>query len=288
MVKLIEIIYAVLAGIVQGITEWLPISSTGHLIILDSLFNIDSLSPDFVNMFDVVIQFGSILAIVVLYFHRLNPFAPSKSKAEKKSTWSLWAKILVAAVPAGVIGVALNDFLDETVFADPQRNFIIAAALIFYGILFIIIERTHRKKLYRIENPEDIDYKTALGVGAFQVLALIPGTSRSGSTIIGSTLLGVSRTAAAEFSFFLAIPVMLGASLLKIAKFVVGAEGGIASAFTAGEFIVLGVGTLVSFLVSLVAVRFLVNFVRRHSFESFGWYRIVLGIAVLVYFGLIK
>ncbi len=288
MVKLIEIIYAVLAGIVQGITEWLPISSTGHLIILDSLFNIDSLSPDFVNMFDVVIQFGSILAIVVLYFHRLNPFAPSKSKAEKKSTWSLWAKILVAAVPAGVIGVALNDFLDETVFADPQRNFIIAAALIFYGILFIIIERTHRKKLYRIESPEDIDYKTALGVGAFQVLALIPGTSRSGSTIIGSTLLGVSRTAAAEFSFFLAIPVMLGASLLKIAKFVVGAEGGIASAFTAGEFIVLGVGTLVSFLVSLVAVRFLVNFVRRHSFESFGWYRIVLGIAVLVYFGLIK
>lgn len=288
MVKLIEIIYAVLAGIVQGITEWLPISSTGHLIILDSLFNIDSLSPDFVNMFDVVIQFGSILAIVVLYFHRLNPFAPSKSKAEKKITWSLWAKILVAAVPAGVIGVALNDFLDETVFADPQRNFIIAAALIFYGILFIIIERTHRKKLYRIESPEDIDYKTALGVGAFQVLALIPGTSRSGSTIIGSTLLGVSRTAAAEFSFFLAIPVMLGASLLKIAKFVVGAEGGIASAFTAGEFIVLGVGTLVSFLVSLVAVRFLVNFVRRHSFESFGWYRIVLGIAVLVYFGLIK
>ena len=288
MVKLIEIIYAVLAGIVQGITEWLPISSTGHLIILDSLFNIDSLSPDFVNMFDVVIQFGSILAIVVLYFHRLNPFAPSKSKAEKKSTWSLWAKILVAAVPSGVIGVALNDFLDETVFADPQRNFIIAAALIFYGILFIIIERTHRKKLYRIESPEDIDYKTALGVGAFQVLALIPGTSRSGSTIIGSTLLGVSRTAAAEFSFFLAIPVMLGASLLKIAKFVVGAEGGIASAFTAGEFIVLGVGTLVSFLVSLVAVRFLVNFVRRHSFESFGWYRIVLGIAVLVYFGLIK
>ena len=288
MVKLIEIIYAVLAGIVQGITEWLPISSTGHLIILDSLFNIDSLSPDFVNMFDVVIQFGSILAIVVLYFHRLNPFAPSKSKAEKKSTWSLWAKILVAAVPAGVIGVALNDFLDETVFADPQRNFIIAAALIFYGILFIIIERTHRKKLYRIESPEDIDYKTALGVGAFQVLALIPGTSRSGSTIIGSTLLGVSRTAAAEFSFFLAIPVMLGASLLKIAKFVVGAGGGITSAFTAGEFIVLGVGTLVSFLVSLVAVRFLVNFVRRHSFESFGWYRIVLGIAVLVYFGLIK
>lgn len=288
MVKLIEIIYAVLAGIVQGITEWLPISSTGHLIILDSLFNIDSLSPDFVNMFDVVIQFGSILAIVVLYFHRLNPFAPSKSKAEKKSTWSLWAKILVAAVPAGVIGVALNDFLDETVFADPQRNFIIAGALIFYGILFIIIERTHRKKLYRIESPEDIDYKTALGVGAFQVLALIPGTSRSGSTIIGSTLLGVSRTAAAEFSFFLAIPVMLGASLLKIAKFVVGAEGGIASAFTAGEFIVLGVGTLVSFLVSLVAVRFLVNFVRRHSFESFGWYRIVLGIAVIVYFGLIK
>ena len=288
MVKLIEIIYAVLAGIVQGITEWLPISSTGHLIILDSLFNIDILSPDFVNMFDVVIQFGSILAIVVLYFHRLNPFAPSKSKAEKKSTWSLWAKILVAAVPAGVIGVALNDFLDETVFADPQRNFIIAAALIFYGILFIVIERTHRKKLYRIESPEDIDYKTALGVGAFQVLALIPGTSRSGSTIIGSTLLGVSRTAAAEFSFFLAIPVMLGASLLKIAKFVVGAEGGIASAFTAGEFIVLGVGTLVSFLVSLVAVRFLVNFVRRHSFESFGWYRIVLGIAVLVYFGLIK
>lgn len=281
---MLEIIYSILAGIVQGITEWLPISSTGHLILLDSLFNIDSLSKSFVNMFDVVIQFGSILAIVVLYFHRLNPFAPTKGKAEKKETWSLWGKILVAAVPAGVIGVLFDDFLDETVFTAPQRNFIIAAALIFYGILFIIIERHNRVKKYRIEAPEDIDYKTALGVGAFQVLALIPGTSRSGSTIIGSTILGVSRKAAAEFSFFLAIPVMLGASVLKIAKFVLGAEGGIASAFSATELLVLGIGTVVSFLVSLVAVKFLVGFVRRHSFEVFGWYRIVLGIAVIIYF----
>lgn len=281
---MIEIIYSILAGIVQGITEWLPISSTGHLILLDSLFNIDSLSESFVNMFDVVIQFGSILAIVVLYFHRLNPFAPSKRKAEKKETWSLWGKILVAALPAGIIGVLLDDFLDEKVFADPQRNFIIAGALIFYGILFIVIERRNKLKKYRIEAPEDIDYKTALGVGAFQVLALIPGTSRSGSTIIGSTVLGVSRTAAAEFSFFLAIPVMLGASLLKIVKFVMDAEGGIAAAFSGTELLVLGIGTVVSFLVSLVAVKFLVNFVRRNSFEVFGWYRIVLGIAVVIYF----
>lgn len=288
MVHLIEIIYAFLAGIVQGITEWLPISSTGHLILLDSLFNIESLGKDFVNMFDVVIQFGSILAIVVLYFRRLNPFAPSKSKKEKKSTWSLWGKILIAAVPAGVIGILLDDFLDEKVFADPQRNFIIAGALIFYGILFIVIERRHRGKLYRIEDPEDIDGKTALGIGAFQVLALIPGTSRSGSTIIGSTILGVSRKAAAEFSFFLAIPVMLGASVLKIAKFVLDAEGGITAAFSANELIVLAIGTVVSFLVSLVAVKFLVSFVRRHSFEAFGWYRIALGIIVIIFFAFIK
>ena len=282
MIHIIEIIYAFLAGIVQGITEWLPISSTGHLILLDSLFNIESLGKDFVNMFDVVIQFGSILAIVVLYFHRLNPFAPSKSKEEKKSTWSLWGKILIAAVPAGVIGILLDDFLDEKVFADPQRNFIIAGALIFYGILFIVIERRHRGKLYRIEDPEDIDGKTALGIGAFQVLALIPGTSRSGSTIIGSTVLGVSRKAAAEFSFFLAIPVMLGVSVLKIGKFIL--EGSI---MTGGYLAILLIGMAVSYIVSMAAIRFLMDYVRKHDFKSFGYYRIVLGIVVILYFSLI-
>lgn len=286
MTHFIEIIYAVLAGIVQGITEWLPISSTGHLILLDSLFNIESLGEDFVNMFDVVIQFGSILAVVVLYFHRLNPFAPSKSRREKKNTWTLWAKILVAALPAGIIGVLLDDFLDGTVFAKPQRNFVVAGALLVYGVAFIIIERRQRHRVYRIDSPEDIDYRTALGIGAFQVLALVPGTSRSGSTIIGSTLLGVSRKASAEFSFFLAIPVMFGASLLKIGKFVLASEG--AAAFSGVEIAVLCIGTLVSFLVSLVAVKFLVGFVRRHSFEAFGWYRIVLAALVFLYFGLIK
>lgn len=292
MPDLIYIIYAALAGIVQGITEWLPISSTGHLILLESLFG-GSLDPailtsEFKEMFDVVIQFGSIMAIVVLYFRRLNPFALSKSKEEKRETWSLWAKILIAAVPAGIIGVLFDDKLSETVFKDPQVKYIIAAALFFYGVLFIIIERKNKNKVYRITEPEGIDYKTALGIGAFQVLALIPGTSRSGSTIIGSTILGVSRKAAAEFSFFLAIPVMLGASGLKIVKFIGGAEGGIASAFNSTQLIVLAIGTVVSFLVSLAAVKFLVGFVRRHSFEGFGWYRIALAAVVVVYFALIK
>lgn len=286
MTGFIEIIYSVLAGIVQGITEWLPVSSTGHLILLDSLFNVESLGEDFINMFDVVIQFGSILAIVVLYFRRLNPFAPSKSKEEKTETWGLWAKILIAAVPAAIIGLLFDDLLSATVFAEPQRNFIIAATLFIYGAAFIIIERKNKNKIYRIDSPEYIDCKTALGIGVFQVLALIPGTSRSGSTIIGSTLLGVSRKASAEFSFFLAIPVMFGASLLKIAKFVLGADGG--AIFTNTEIIVLLLGTVVSFLVSLVAVKFLVGFVRRHSFEVFGWYRIVLAILVVLYFGFIK
>ncbi len=282
---MLEFLYSVLAGIVQGITEWLPVSSTGHLILLDSIFSAMgfSMESDFINMFDVVIQFGSIMAIVVLYFHRLNPFAPSKSKTEKKETWSLWSKILVAAVPAGIIGILLDDTLESTVFAEPQRNYIVASALAVYGILFIIIERYNRNRRFRIDSPEQIDVKTALGVGAFQVLALIPGTSRSGSTIIGSSLLSVSRTAAAEFSFFLAIPVMLGASVLKIAKFVLSSGESIAEAFTGTELMVLGVGTLISFLVSLVAVKFLVGFVRKHSFESFGWYRIVLGAVILGY-----
>lgn len=286
-IGIFELIYSILAGIVQGITEWLPISSTGHLILLDSLFNVD-LRAEFVEMFDVVIQFGSIMAIVVLYFGRLNPFAPSKSASDKKKTWSLWGKILIAAVPAGIIGVLFDDLLSATVFSEPGRKFVVAGALFVYGILFIIIERKNKDKKYRIDDPESIDCKTALGIGAFQVLALIPGTSRSGSTIIGSTVLGVSRKAAAEFSFFLAIPVMLGASLLKIAKFVAEAGGGIASAFTGGELAVLAIGTVVSFLVSLVAVKFLVEFVRRHSFEVFGWYRIVLSVLVVLYFTLVK
>ena len=292
MPDLIYIIYAALSGIVQGITEWLPISSTGHLILLESIFggSLDAtvLTAEFKEMFDVVIQFGSIMAIVVLYFRRLNPFALSKSKEEKRETWSLWAKILIAAVPAGVIGVLFDDKLSETVFKDPQVKYIIAAALFFYGVLFIIIERRNKNKVYRITEPEGIDYKTALGIGAFQVLALIPGTSRSGSTIIGSTILGVSRKAAAEFSFFLAIPVMLGASGLKIVKFIGSAEGGVASAFNSTQLIVLAIGTVVSFLVSLAAVKFLVGFVRRHSFEGFGWYRIALAAVVVVYFALIK
>lgn len=291
MPDFIYVIYAVLAGIVQGITEWLPISSTAHLMLLHSLFG-DSLdgnvlTTEFMAMFDVVIQFGSILAIIVLFFRRLNPFALSKTKAEKNKTWSLWAKILIASVPAGIIGVIIDDRLDELKETKPLIFYIIASALVVYGVMFIVIERKNRHKIYRINEPEGIDVKTAIGIGAFQVLALIPGTSRSGSTIIGSTVLGVSRKAAAEFSFFLAIPVMVAASAWKTYGFFKGGDGAV-SAMNSQQIIVLAIGTVVSFLVSLAAVKFLVGFVRRHSFEGFGWYRIALAVLVVLYFTLVR
>lgn len=274
---MIDIIKALFIGIVQGITEWLPVSSTGHMILFDELVHMN-VSDEFKELFLVVIQLGSILAVLTLYFGKLNPFARSKSSAEKKQTWRLWSKVIVAALPAAVIGLLFDDLLDRYLY-----NYItVAVTLIVYGVAFIVIERHHAAKGtdFKIATVEDIDYATALKIGAAQVLALIPGTSRSGSTIIGSMCVGVSRTAAAEFSFFLAIPVMLGASALKLLKYIVR----VGASFTQAELITLVVGIVTAFAVSVVAIKFLMGFVRRHSFEGFGWYRIVLGVVVIGYF----
>ncbi len=275
MKLLFEVLKAILLGIVQGITEWLPVSSTGHMILVDELVTMQ-VRPEFMEMFRVVIQFGSILAVAVLYFHRLNPFSRQKTGAEKKTCLSLWGKIAVAAVPAGIIGVLFDDLLDTYLY-----NYVtVGVTLIVYGVAFIGIERWQKNRMPAFTAAEDISYKTALKIGCFQVLSLIPGTSRSGSTILGGMLTGVARPAGAEFSFFLAVPVMLGASALKLLKF--GFD------FSGAEILLLAVGVVVAFAVSLVAIRFLVAFVRRHSFAVFGWYRIALGCAVLLYFFLTR
>lgn len=273
---LIELVKSFLLGIIQGITEWLPVSSTGHMIIFDTFFPLKA-SESFKSMFEVVIQLGSILAVLVIYFTRLNPFSKKKTSAENKYTLDMWKKIIVAVLPAAVIGVLFDDLLDKYLY----NYIVVSITLIVYGIAFILIERSRKNKKFLIEKAEDIDYRTALLIGAFQILALIPGTSRSGSTIVGAMLLGVSRTAAAEFSFFLAIPVMFGASGLRGLKYVLDVASGEAAMFGLSELLVLLCGTLVSFAVSMIVVKFLVSFVRRHSFESFGWYRIALG-AVLI------
>ena len=267
----IEILKAIAQGIVEGITEWLPVSSTGHILLLDAFWKMNA-SKAFFDVFKVVIQLGAILAVVVLYWQKLNPFSLKKSKAEKKGTWVLWSKVLVASIPAAIAGLALEDAIDG-VLSTPV---VIAAALIVYGIAFIIMEsrKNHRVK---VETVEDITYKHALGIGAFQMLALIPGTSRSGSTILGASLLGTSRTAAAEFSFFMAIPVMLGASGLKLADALLLEK----VSFSSEEWMLLGIATVVSFVVSLLVIRGLMAFIKKHSFKPFGWYRIVLGAVVL-------
>ena len=268
---LIELLKIILIGIVEGITEWLPVSSTGHMILVEELLSL-RLSEDFMEMFRVVVQWGAVLAVVVLYFHKLFPFSPKKSPAERKSCFRLWGMILIACVPAAVIGILLDDWLDAHLY-----NYItVAVTLIVYGIAFIRIEKRNKSRRAAIETVDEIDVGTAVKIGLFQVLSLIPGTSRSGSTILGGMLCGVSRPAGAEFSFFLAIPVMAGASFLKLLKF--GFD------FTMWEIIILAAGTLVAFITSLIAIRFLVSFVRRHSFAVFGYYRIVLGILVLGYF----
>ena len=274
----IEILKAVILGIVEGITEWLPVSSTGHMILVDELMSLD-VSPEFMELFLVVIQLGAICAVPVLFFHKLNPFSPKKSAVERKSTWLLWAKVVVGVLPAAVIGVLLDDFLDEHLY-----NFVtVAITLIVYGIAFIIVEHFKKGKASRVERVEDLSFTDALLIGGFQVLSLIPGTSRSGSTILGGRLIGVSRSASAEFSFFMAIPVMLGASLLKVVKFVL--EGYTA---TGTEIGLLLIGLVVSFAVSLAAIKFLTDFVKRHTFTPFGIYRIALGALVLGYFLITK
>lgn len=268
----IEILKAIAQGIVEGITEWLPVSSTGHILLLDAFWKMNA-SEAFFDVFKVVIQLGAIFAVVVLYFNKLNPFSPKKSAQEKKGTWVLWSKVLVASIPAAIAGLALDDLIDG-VLSTPV---VIAAALIVYGIAFIVMENRKNHNV-KVEKVEDISYKHAFGIGAFQMLALIPGTSRSGSTILGASLLGTSRTAAAEFSFFMAIPVMLGASGLKLVKALLLDD----VSFSGEEWILLAVATVVSFVVSLLVIRGLMAFIKKHSFKPFGWYRIVLGAVVLL------
>ena len=275
---MIELLKAILFGIVEGITEWLPISSTGHLILLNEFVNLN-MSDEFRSMFDVVIQLGAILAVVVLFFHKLNPIAPSKSSQEKKQTWELWFKVIVAILPSGILGVLFDDWMDENL----HNGIVVAIALIVYGVAFLLVERRNAGKYSRaITEVHGIDYKTALLIGLFQCLSLIPGTSRSGSTILGAILIGVGRSAGAEFSFFMAIPTMLGASAIKGLKFLLS---GVSA--TGTEIGVLVVGCVVSFLVSMVVIKGLMEYVRKHSFSAFGVYRIVLGIVVLAYFALI-
>ncbi len=278
MEAIIELLKAVLFGIVEGITEWLPISSTGHMILLDKFVKLN-VTEAFYEMFQVVIQLGAILAVIVLFFHKLNPFSPKKDLTQKKNTWQLWAKVIVAVLPSAVIGLFLDEWMDKHLY----NYVVVAIALVVYGVAFLFLERGS-EKANRIDNVYAIDYKTALLIGAFQCLALIPGTSRSGSTILGAIILGVGRSAGAEFSFFLAIPTMLGASALKLLKYAMEIMDGAAAAPNGTELGVLAVGCVVSFVVSLLVIKGLMEYVRNHKFSSFGIYRIVLGIAVLGYF----
>ena len=269
-----EILKAVLFGIVEGVTEWLPVSSTGHMILLDEFVKL-KVSPEFYEMFQVVIQLGAILAVILLFFRKLNPFALTKTAQEKKNTWQLWFKVVVAVLPSAVLGLLLDDWMDAHLY----NYVVVAITLILYGVAFLFVEKWGAARNKRITDVYAIDYKTAILIGAFQCLSLIPGTSRSGSTILGAILLGVGRSAGAEFSFFLAIPTMLGASALKLLKFLMEDV-----AVSGMELAVLGVGCLVSFIVSMLVIKGLMEFVRKRSFAPFGVYRIILGVLVLGYF----
>lgn len=274
METFLEILKAILFGIVEGVTEWLPVSSTGHMILLDEFVEL-KVSDAFYEMFQVVIQLGAILAVILLFFHKLNPFSPKKNQHQKRNTWQLWFKVIVAVLPSAVIGVLLDDWMDAHLY----KYWVVAITLIVYGVAFIFMERSNDKRQLQIKEVYDIDYRTAILIGCFQCLSLIPGTSRSGSTILGAIILGVGRSAGAEFSFFLAIPTMLGASALKLLKFMMSgvSAGGL-------EIAVLLVGCVVSFVVSLLVIKALMEYVRKHSFSVFGVYRIILGVLVLGYF----
>lgn len=276
----LEILKVIVLGIVEGITEWLPISSTGHLILVDEFLKLDA-TEEFKEMFDVVIQLGAILAVIVIYFKKLWPI--DRQETSKKLAWNkdkliLWGKILIACIPAGIIGILFDDYIDEF-FYNP---YVVSITLIIYGIAFIVIEILHKGKDFKIKSLGEMSIRTALIIGVFQVLALIPGTSRSGATIVGAMLIGTDRTVAAEFTFYLAIPVMLGASLLKLLKFF--ADGGVLGGT---EIVYLLTGMVVAFVVSIVVIKFLMSYIKKHDFKAFGIYRIVLGIAVLLYFALV-
>jgi undecaprenyl-diphosphatase len=272
--NMLEILKVILLGIVEGITEWLPISSTGHLILVDEFVKLGA-SEAFKEMFNVVVQLGAIMAVVVLYFHKLNPFSPRKSRTQKVHTIQLWMKVIVACIPAAVLGILFDDWMEEHL----HNYVVVSLMLVIYGVLFIMVENWNKKNTPAVTKLSELSYKTALIIGGFQVLSLIPGTSRSGATILGALLIGVSRYVAAEFTFFLAIPVMFGASGLKVLKFVM--EGG---GFTGMEATMLLVGCVVAFFVSVLAIKFLMGYIKKNDFKVFGYYRIVLGVLVLGYF----
>ncbi len=298
---IIEALKAFLIGIVEGITEWLPISSTGHMILVDEFVKLQ-VSDEFLKLFLVVIQLGAIMAVLILYFHKLNPFSPKKTSVQKKSTWRLWGMVAIGCIPAAIIGLLFDDWVNEHFY----NKVTVAAMLIVYGVAFIVLERRNRRRLreaeaalaaprgrharqsygdvadeaeaqlFKIIDVDEIDWKTALKIGCFQVLAIIPGTSRSGATILGGILMGCSRAAASEFSFFLAIPTMAGASLIKVLKF--------GLSFTSEELLILGIGCVSAFIVSIIAIKTFIGYIKQHSFTAFGWYRIILGALVAVYF----
>lgn len=270
---MLEALKVIILGIVEGITEWLPISSTGHLILVEEFIKLD-MSESFLSMFNVVIQLGAIMAVVLIYFHKLNPFSPKKTEKQKMLTLQLWVKVLIASVPAAIIGLLFDDFIDEHL----MNYVVVAITLILYGVAFIVVEKRHENAKPAVKRLSDLTIPMVLIIGCFQVLALIPGTSRSGATIIGGLIIGAARGVAAEFTFFLAIPVMFGASFLKIIKF--------GFHFTGMEVFLLLLGCVVSFAVSIFAIKFLMQYIKNHDFKVFGYYRIVLGVIVLLYFGM--
>ena len=270
---MLDILKAIIFGIVEGITEWLPISSTGHLIIMEELLKLDQ-GDAFFEMFQVVIQLGAILAVVVIYFHKLNPFSPKKTQKQKMMTWQIWIKVVIGCLPAAVVGILFDDWIDKTLY----HWYVVALMLIVYGILFIVVENYQKGKEPQVTKFSQLTIPMILIIGVFQMLAMIPGTSRSGATIVGALMIGVSRSVATEYTFFLAIPVMFGASLLKLIKF--------GFSFTAMQVAVLLVGMVVSFAVSIVAIKFLMSYIRKNDFKAFGYYRIVLGVIVFLFFGI--
>lgn len=270
---MLDILKSIIFGIVEGITEWLPISSTGHIILMEELLKLDQ-GEAFFEMFQVVIQLGAILAVVVIYFHKLNPFSPTKTQKQKMMTWQIWIKVLIGCLPAGVIGLLFDNWIDKTLY----HWYVVALMLIVYGVLFIVVENYQKGKEPRVTKFSQLTIPMILIIGVFQMLAMIPGTSRSGATIVGALMIGVSRSLAAEYTFFLAIPVMFGASLLKLVKFGFN--------FTTIQLVVLLVGMVVSFAVSIVAIKFLMSYIRKNDFKVFGYYRIVLGVIVFLFFGI--
>ena len=270
---MLDVLKVIIFGIVEGITEWLPISSTGHLIILEELLKLNQ-SEAFFEMFQVVIQLGAVLAVVVIYFHKLNPFSPKKTQNQKMMTWQIWIKVLIGCIPAGVIGLLFDNLIDKWLY----HWYVVAITLILYGILFIVVENYQKERKPKVTRMSQLSVPMILIIGVFQMLALIPGTSRSGATIVGALMIGVSRSLAAEYTFFLAIPVMFGASLVKLVKF--GFD------FTVMQAVLLILGMAVSFAVSIVAIKFLMSYIRKNDFKVFGYYRIVLGVIVFLFFGI--